>query len=29
MPAFEPSGDYEADLPRLRAFFEGVRGIKA
>lgn len=27
-PAFEPSGDYEADLPKLRAFFEGVRGIK-
>jgi len=27
-PAFEPSGDYEADLPRLRAFFEGVRGIR-
>jgi len=27
-PAFEPSGDYEADLPRLRAYFEGVRGIK-
>ena len=29
MPAFEPSGDYETDLPKLRAFFEGVRGIKA
>jgi len=27
-PAFEPSGDYDADLPRLRAYFEGVRGIK-
>jgi 1-acyl-sn-glycerol-3-phosphate acyltransferase len=27
-PAFEPSGDYEADLPKLRAYFEGVRGIK-
>jgi 1-acyl-sn-glycerol-3-phosphate acyltransferase len=28
LPAFEPSGDYEADLPKLRACFEGVRGIK-
>ena len=28
-PAFEPGGDYEADLPRLRAYFEGVRGIKS
>jgi len=28
LPAFEPSGDYEADLPKLRAYFEGVRGIK-
>jgi len=27
-PAFAPSGDYEADLPKLRAHFEGVRGIK-
>jgi 1-acyl-sn-glycerol-3-phosphate acyltransferase len=27
-PAFEPSGDYEADLPKLRAYFEGVRGIR-
>lgn len=27
-PAFEPGGDYEADLPKLRAYFEGVRGIK-
>jgi len=27
-PAFAPSGDYEADLPKLRAYFEGVRGIK-
>jgi 1-acyl-sn-glycerol-3-phosphate acyltransferase len=29
LPAFEPSGDYEADLPKLRANFEGIRGIKA
>jgi 1-acyl-sn-glycerol-3-phosphate acyltransferase len=28
LPAFEPSGDYDADLPKLRAYFEGVRGIK-
>ena len=27
-PAFAPGGDYEADLPKLRAYFEGVRGIK-
>ena len=28
LPAFAPGGDYEADLPKLRAYFEGVRGIK-
>jgi 1-acyl-sn-glycerol-3-phosphate acyltransferase len=27
-PPFETSGDYEKDLPLLRAPFEGVRGIK-
>jgi 1-acyl-sn-glycerol-3-phosphate acyltransferase len=27
-PAFAPGGDYETDLPKLRAYFEGVRGIK-
>ena len=26
---FEPGGDYEADLPRLQALYEGVRGIRA
>jgi 1-acyl-sn-glycerol-3-phosphate acyltransferase len=29
MPAFEPSGDYDADLPKLLALYAGVRGIKA
>jgi 1-acyl-sn-glycerol-3-phosphate acyltransferase len=28
LPAFEPSGDYEADLPKLLAIYAGVRGIK-
>lgn len=28
LPAFEPSGDYETDLPRLLALYAGVRGIK-
>jgi len=28
LPAFEPSGDYGADLPRLRALYAGVRGIR-
>lgn len=28
LPAFEPSGDYEADLPKLLAMYAGVRGIK-
>jgi len=28
LPAFEPSGDYEADLPKLLALYEGVRGLK-
>ena len=27
-PPFETSGDYEADLPRLMALYEGIRGIK-
>jgi 1-acyl-sn-glycerol-3-phosphate acyltransferase len=26
---FEPSGDYEADLPRLQALYDGVRGLRA
>lgn len=29
LPAFEPSGDYDADLPRLLALYEGVRGLKS
>ena len=29
LPAFEMSGDYDADLPRLLALYEGVRGLKA
>jgi 1-acyl-sn-glycerol-3-phosphate acyltransferase len=29
MPAFEPSGSYEADLPKLQALYAGVRGIKS
>ena len=28
LPVFEPSGDYGADLPRLRALYAGVRGIR-
>jgi 1-acyl-sn-glycerol-3-phosphate acyltransferase len=28
-PAFETSGDYEADLPRLKALYEGIRGVRA
>ena len=28
LPPVEPSGDYEADLPRLLALYAGVRGIK-
>jgi 1-acyl-sn-glycerol-3-phosphate acyltransferase len=28
LPPFDTSGDYEADLPRLRALYEGVRGLK-
>ena len=27
-PAFEPSGDYDADLPKLQALYAGVRGIR-
>jgi 1-acyl-sn-glycerol-3-phosphate acyltransferase len=26
---FETSGDYEADLPRLMALYEGLRGVRA
>jgi len=25
---FETSGDYDADLPRLQALYEGIRGIR-
>jgi len=28
LPAFEPSGDYAADLPKLMAMYAGVRGIR-
>jgi len=28
LPVFEPSGDYEADLPRLMALYEGIRGVR-
>src|SRR5262249_57685891 len=27
-PMFETSGDYEADLPRLMALYDGIRGIR-
>ena len=27
-PAFETGGDYERDLPRLMALYEGIRGIR-
>ena len=27
-PAFQPTGDYDADLPELLKLYEGVRGIK-
>jgi len=27
--AFEPSGDYDADLPKLQQIYAGVRGIKS
>ena len=27
-PAFHPSGDYDADLPKLLALYAGVRGIR-
>ena len=27
-PPFKTSGDYDADLPRLLALYEGIRGIK-
>ncbi len=29
LPAFEPTGNYEADLPRLLALYAGVRGIRS
>lgn len=29
LPVFETSGDYEADLPRLMALYEGIRGVRA
>ena len=28
LPPFETSGDYEADLPRLLALYEGVQGLR-
>jgi 1-acyl-sn-glycerol-3-phosphate acyltransferase len=28
LPAFVPSGDYEADLPKLLALYEGVQGLR-
>ncbi len=28
MPLFNPSGDLEADLPRLQALFHGARGLR-
>ena len=28
-PLFEPTGNYEADLARLQALYEGVRGMRA
>ena len=28
LPTFAPSGDYDADLPKLLALYAGVRGIK-
>jgi 1-acyl-sn-glycerol-3-phosphate acyltransferase len=29
LPAFEPSGDYEKDLPRLLALYDGVQGLRS
>lgn len=29
LPPFEPTGSYEADLPKLLAHYAGVRGLKA
>lgn len=29
LPPFEASGDLEADLPRLQALYEGIRGLSA
>jgi 1-acyl-sn-glycerol-3-phosphate acyltransferase len=28
-PPFQPSGDYDADLPRLLALYEGIRGVRS
>jgi 1-acyl-sn-glycerol-3-phosphate acyltransferase len=28
MPVFRPTGDYDADIQRIQALFEGVRGLK-
>jgi 1-acyl-sn-glycerol-3-phosphate acyltransferase len=28
-PPFETSGSYEADLPRLLSYYEGIRGLRA
>jgi 1-acyl-sn-glycerol-3-phosphate acyltransferase len=28
LPAFTPSGDYAADLPKLMALYEGVKGLR-
>jgi 1-acyl-sn-glycerol-3-phosphate acyltransferase len=28
LPPFEPSGNYDADLPKLLALYAGVRGLK-
>lgn len=28
LPPFEPSGDYDADLPKLLGFYAGVRGLR-
>jgi 1-acyl-sn-glycerol-3-phosphate acyltransferase len=27
-PVFETSGDYEADVPRLMALYDGIRGVR-
>jgi len=28
LPAFTPSGDYDADLPKLMALYEGIQGLR-